>query len=107
LRLPRRRKAAVTWRVPSQVPADEVLAALRDNAWEVKPAARQLGISRPSLYVLMEKLPGIRKAVELSRAEILEESAACGGDLAAAALRLEVSRSGLILRMKQLGILSG
>jgi two-component system nitrogen regulation response regulator GlnG len=89
------------------VPVQEVLTALRANAWEVKPAAAQLGISRPSLYVLMEKIPGLRKAVDLSRAEILEDSASCGGDLAAVAERLEVSRSGLLLRMKQLGLLGG
>jgi two-component system, NtrC family, nitrogen regulation response regulator GlnG len=102
----RTRGAAKLYRVPSQVPVEEILAALRDNAWEVKPAAEQLGISRPSLYVLIEKIPGLRKAADLSRAEILEEQAQCRGDLAAAALRLEVSRSGLLLRMKQLGLLS-
>jgi two-component system nitrogen regulation response regulator GlnG len=101
----RRRKPAKSYRVPSQVPVEEILAALRDNAWEVKPTAEQLGISRPSLYVLIEKIPGLRKAADLSRAEILEEQEQCRGDLAAAALRLEVSRSGLLLRMKQLGLL--
>jgi two-component system, NtrC family, nitrogen regulation response regulator GlnG len=101
----RRRKPAKSYRIPSQVPVEEVLAALRDNAWEVKPAAAQLGISRPSLYVLIEKIPGLRKAADLSRAEILEEQEQCGGDLEAAAQRLEVSRSGLLLRMKQLGLL--
>ncbi len=100
----RRRQRAKSYRIPSQVPVEEILAALRDNAWEVKPAAAQLGISRPSLYVLIEKIPGLRKAADLSRAEILEEQAQCQGDLDAAAQRLEVSRSGLILRMKQLGL---
>jgi two-component system nitrogen regulation response regulator GlnG len=102
----RRRKPAKSYRIPSQVPVDEIFAALRDNAWEVKPAAAQLGISRPSLYVLMEKIPGLRKAADLSRAEILEEQEQCRGDLDAAAQRLEVSRSGLLLRMKQLGLVN-
>ena len=101
----RRRKPAKSYRIPSQVPVEEILAALRDNAWEVKPAAAQLGIARPSLYVLIEKIPGLRKAADLSRAEILEEQEQCRGDLVAAAQRLEVSRSGLLLRMKQLGLL--
>jgi len=100
----KRRQPAKSYRIPSQVPAGEILSALRDNAWEIKPAAAQLGVSRPSLYVLIEKIPGLRKAADLSRAEILEEQARCGGDLAAVAQRLEVSRSGLLLRMKQLGI---
>ncbi|HEX3526301.1 MAG TPA: sigma 54-interacting transcriptional regulator [Thermoanaerobaculia bacterium] len=106
-RLARKRTAAGTYRAPSEVPAEEVVAALRDHDWEVKPAAQRLGISRPSLYLLMSKIPGLRKAADLSRAEILEERAQCGGDLAAAAQRLEVSRSGLLLRMKQLGLLGG
>jgi two-component system, NtrC family, nitrogen regulation response regulator GlnG len=101
----RRRKPAKPYRVPSQVPAEEIVAALRGNAWEVKPAAAQLGISRPSLYVLIKKIPGLRKAADLSRAEILQEREQCHGDLTAAALRLEVSHSGLLLRMKQLGLL--
>ncbi|HSU82719.1 MAG TPA: sigma 54-interacting transcriptional regulator, partial [Thermoanaerobaculia bacterium] len=101
----RRRQPAKPYRVPSQVPVEEVLAALRGNAWEVKPTAAQLGISRPSLYVLIKKIPGLRKAADLSRAEILQEQEQCQGDLAAAALRLEVSHSGLLLRMKQLGLL--
>ncbi|HEY4593239.1 MAG TPA: sigma 54-interacting transcriptional regulator [Thermoanaerobaculia bacterium] len=100
----RRRKPAKAYRVPSQVPVEEIVAALRDNAWEVKPSAAQLGISRPSLYFLIKKIPGLRKAADLSRAEILQEQEQCHGDLAAAALRLEVSHSGLLLRMKQLGI---
>jgi len=103
----RKRAAAGTYRVPSEVSAEEVLAALRDSDWEVKPAAERLGISRPSLYVLMRKIPGLRKAADLSRAEILEERTQCGGNLAATAQRLEVSRSGLLLRMKQLGLLGG
>jgi len=102
----RKRSPAKSYRVPSQVPVEEILAVLRNNAWEVKPAAEQLGISRPSLYVLIEKIPGLRKASDLSRAEILEERARCHGDLTATALRLEVSRSGLLLRMKQLGLLA-
>ncbi|HEY2293764.1 MAG TPA: sigma-54 dependent transcriptional regulator [Thermoanaerobaculia bacterium] len=101
----RRRKPAKSYRVPSQVPVEEIVAALRDNAWEVKPAATQLGISRPSLYFLIKKIPGLRKAADLSRAEILQEQERCHGDLTAAAQRLEVSYSGLLLRMKQLGIL--
>jgi two-component system nitrogen regulation response regulator GlnG len=101
----RRRKPAKPYRVPSQVPVEEIVAALRGNAWEVKPTAAQLGISRPSLYVLIKKIPGLRKAADLSRAEILQEQEQCQGDLAAAALRLEVSHSGLLLRMKQLGLL--
>ena len=101
---PRRKAPAGSYRVPSEVTVEEILAALRDSHWELKSAAAQLGISRPSLYVLIDKLPGIRKAADLTAEEITAAQAACGGDLDAAAERLEVSRRGLSQRMKQLGM---
>jgi two-component system nitrogen regulation response regulator GlnG len=100
---PKRAESRV-YRSPAEVTEAEVVEALRASRWEVKPAAERLGVSRPSLYLLIEKFPSIRKAADLSRAEILEARAASGGDLAAAAENLEVSRKGLQQRMKQLGI---
>jgi two-component system nitrogen regulation response regulator GlnG len=52
----------------------------------------------------MVKFKGIRKAADLSRAEILECREECGGDLDAMAGRLEVSPRGLQQRMRQLGM---
>jgi two-component system nitrogen regulation response regulator GlnG len=100
----RRKAPAGSYRPPSEVPAEEILAALRRNHWEIKSAAAELGISRPSLYVLMDKLPGLRKAVDLSQAEIQEAAGACSANLDAMAVRLEVSKRGLVQRMKQLGM---
>ncbi|HSF42335.1 MAG TPA: helix-turn-helix domain-containing protein, partial [Thermoanaerobaculia bacterium] len=101
---PPRRKPAAEYRIPSEVTEAEVLEALRANRWEVKQAAEQLGISRPSLYVLMERFGSIRKASDLEREEILATQEACGGNLDAMVSRLEVSKRGLQQRMKQLGI---
>jgi two-component system, NtrC family, nitrogen regulation response regulator GlnG len=92
------------YRSPSDVSHEELLAALRANRWEIKPAAAQLGIARPSLYLLMEKLPGLRKAVDLSRAEIVEARDACNGNLEAMVDHLEVSKPALLQRMKRLGL---
>ena len=92
------------YRNPSEVTEAEVVEALRTSHWEVKQAAEMLGISRPSLYVLMERFPSIRKASDLTRAEILESHTLCNGDLDAMVARLEVSKRGLQQRMKQLGI---
>jgi two-component system, NtrC family, nitrogen regulation response regulator GlnG len=103
--LPARKRAEpLAYRSPAEVSEAEVVEALRANRWEVKPAAEQLGISRPSFYLLIDKFSSIRKAADLSRAEILEARQQCEGDLAAAADRLEVSKRGLQQRMKQLGI---
>jgi two-component system, NtrC family, nitrogen regulation response regulator GlnG len=101
---PRRRAEAGDYRSPAEVTETELLEALRANRWEVKPAAEQLGVSRPSLYLLIDKFPTIRKAVDLTREEILEARQACGGSLEAMVDRLEVSRKGLLQRMTQLGI---
>jgi two-component system, NtrC family, nitrogen regulation response regulator GlnG len=102
--LPRRRAQAAVYRSPSEVGEAELLEALRASHWEIKAAAAQLGISRPALYLLMDKFPGIRKASDLSRSEILEARELCGGDLNAMVSRLEVSKKGLLQRMSQLGI---
>jgi DNA-binding NtrC family response regulator len=93
-----------SYRSPAEVAPEELLAALRANRWEIKPTAIQLGISRPSLYLLIEKLPGLRKASELSRAEIMEARDACGGSLEAMVDQLEVSKPALLQRMKRLGL---
>jgi two-component system, NtrC family, nitrogen regulation response regulator GlnG len=101
---PRRRAQAAVYRSPSEVGESELLEALRVSQWEIKAAAAHLGVSRPALYLLMDKFPGIRKAADLSRAEILEARELCGGDLNAMVIRLEVSKKGLLQRMNQLGI---
>jgi two-component system nitrogen regulation response regulator GlnG len=101
---PRRRAEAAVYRSPAEVTEAELIEALRATRWEVKLAAEHLGISRPSLYLLIDKFPSIRKAADLAREEILEARQLCGGSLDAMVERLEVSKKGLLQRMTQLGI---
>jgi two-component system nitrogen regulation response regulator GlnG len=82
--------------------ADQVLAVLRANSWRTSATARQLGISRTTLYKLIDRHPTIRKAKDLSAEEIRSCAAASGGDAEAMAAALEVSPHGLLLRMKEL-----
>ena len=84
------------------VEPEAVLAALQQHGWKPGAAAAALGISKTTLYGLMQRLPGVRKARDLSRAEILESHRATGGDLEAMAAALQVSRRGLVLRMREL-----
>ncbi len=91
-------------RKPSKVGEGELLETLRKHRYRLKPAARALGISRASLYVLIENCPKIRKAIELEEEEILVALKAENGDLEAASERLEVSAQGLKRRMSSLGI---
>jgi DNA-binding NtrC family response regulator len=92
------------YRDPSEVGEEELLAALRRNRWAVKPTADDLGISRTSLYALIDRSPSVRKAADLGADEIAEARRACAGDLEAMSQRLEVSPSGLKQRIKDLGL---
>jgi two-component system nitrogen regulation response regulator GlnG len=98
-RAPRR-----TYRRPGEVSDGELLAALRAHRWRIQPAARALGLSRPSLYDCIDRSPLLRKAADLSREEIKACRARAGGDLDAMAELLEVSKRGLQRRLTQLGI---
>jgi DNA-binding NtrC family response regulator len=83
---------------------DAVLEALRQNGYKPGAAARHLGISRNSIYGLIESSRRIRKASDLGGSEIGEALAGAGQNVVEAARALEVSERGLRLRMKQLGM---
>ncbi|MCY1020136.1 sigma 54-interacting transcriptional regulator [Pyxidicoccus sp. MSG2] len=91
-------------RKPADISEPELLAALRENAWDFQAAADQLGIPRPSVYDLVDRSPNIRTAGDLSPEEILRCHRECQGDLDAMARRLEVSRRALSRRLKELGL---
>ncbi|MCP4663793.1 MAG: sigma-54-dependent Fis family transcriptional regulator, partial [bacterium] len=93
-----------SYRSPQEITEEELLAALRANRWHPRSTAEQLGISRASLYVLIDACPRARKAADLGREEIEASSVRNGGRLAAMVDELEVSEEGLKRRMKQLGI---
>jgi DNA-binding NtrC family response regulator len=93
-----------TYRSPSEVSEDELIATLQAHGFRVQAAAAALRVSRPALYLLIDACPALRKASELERDEIETCRRDCDGDLEAMAARLEVSPRGLRLRMTQLGI---
>ena len=97
-------KPRPAYRNPSEVDEDEMLVALRDHGFRIQPSANALGISRTSLYALIERSPRVRKARDLSLDEIERVSTRHRGDLDAMAAELEVSRKGLRRRMTQLGL---
>ena len=81
---------------------DEVIAALRACRFQPAAAADALGIPRPSIYDLMKKIPGLRKAADLSREDIDESRRQVGPSLEAMAEHLEVSERALRRRLGQL-----
>ncbi|MCG8456302.1 MAG: sigma 54-interacting transcriptional regulator [Holophagales bacterium] len=92
------------YRAPKDVSEGDLVRALRQHAFRIKPTAEALGISRTSLYALIDASPRIRKAQDLSREEIEGSRAEYEGDLDRMAEALEVSRKGLSRRMTMLGM---
>ncbi len=90
------------YRKPSEITDKELLATLRDHRYELKASAEALGVSRGSIYSLIEANPRIRKATELERGEVAAALERAGGEVAAAAVELEVSVHGLRRRVKAL-----
>ncbi len=84
---------------------DEALVAtLAANRWKTSATALALGISRTTLYALMDRCPQIRKARDLAPPEITACREALAGDLDRMSEHLRVSKRGLQLRMRELGM---
>ncbi|WP_338046686.1 sigma 54-interacting transcriptional regulator [Polyangium spumosum] len=91
-------------RKPSEVSEEELLEALRVCDFDVKATAERLGISRTSLYALVEDNPKVRRASDLDREEILRVLRECDGNVELTARRLEVSKVALQRRISELKI---
>ena len=86
----------------TQVSDAELTAAMRANNWQIAATARQLGVSRNTLYARMKRTGQVRKARDLPRDELAELYSQQGGDLAAMAGLLGVSLRALQLRLREL-----
>ncbi len=83
----------------------EAFEALRRHDWEVRPAARALGIAANTLYQIIDRSPNLRRASDLSSEAIQDALEQAGGDQARAAGDLRLSLRGLRQRMRELGLL--
>ena len=90
-------------RAPSAIGDDELIAALRAHGWRTAAAALALGVSRSTLYKLIDRSRRIRKAKDVPEPELRRAYDACAGELDALAAELEVSRRALQLRLTDLG----
>jgi two-component system, NtrC family, nitrogen regulation response regulator GlnG len=95
---------ATARRKPSEIPEAEYRDALRRSRWDLALAAECLGISRASMYQLMNRCPGVRSAKSVTKEELVKCHEELDGDLAKMAERLEVSERGLARRMRELGL---
>ncbi len=91
-------------RKPSEVTEEELVAALRAERWNLKAAAAALGVSRTSLYALLQRSPNVRAASDVPAAEIRRAHQRHGGDLEAMVDELEISERALRQRLKDLGL---
>lgn len=91
-------------RAVDEVTDDELMAALREHKFNVSRTAKALGLPRSTVYGLIERSPSVRKANELPAEEVKAAWETHAGDLGATAAALEVSRRGLKLRLRELGL---
>lgn len=96
------RPPRTTYRDPSSVNDTDLVQALLDHSWNIRAAAEALGLSRGSLYALIDKSPSLHKAKDLSSTQIAAALAANGHDLDATARVLRVSKQALKRRMNTL-----
>lgn len=89
-------------RKPSALTDREVLEAMVENDWNVQAAARALGISRPSMYKLLDGHGEIRWAERIDPEEIARAMAACGDDVARAAAALRTPTESLRREVRRL-----
>ena len=89
-------------RPPSQIDTSILISTLSKYEWRAKDAAKALGISRSSLYNLIEQTPEIPKAKDISLAQISEAQSRFDDDLGKMAQHFRVSKRALQLRIKEL-----
>ena len=93
--LPPRRK-------PSELDDAEILQAMADNGWNIQAAARALGVSRPTMYKLLDAHGQIRWAERIPAEEIKRALSACGGDVASCAEVLRTPTESLRREVRRL-----
>jgi len=88
--------------MPSEITEDVMIEVLKKHQWRAGPCADELGISRSSLYSLIEQSPNVRKSKDITKEDIAEARQQCADNLEAMAQRLQVSKRALQLRIKDL-----
>jgi two-component system nitrogen regulation response regulator GlnG len=90
-------------RKPNSVSRDELLETLRSCRFELQATAKALGISRASVYQLIQRFEGVRTAQDLSEEEIKKSYEQNRSDTEKMMWDLQVSQIGLRRRLKSLG----
>lgn len=96
-------KANGSGRKPNTIGREELVEALQKNRFELQATARELNISRASVYQLIQRFDGIRTAQDLSEAELKECYEKYRGDTEQMMWELQVSQVGMRRRLKAMG----
>lgn len=91
-------------RKPSELTDADVLDAMASNDWNIQAAARALGISRPTMYKLLDGHGEIRWAERIPAEEIERALAACDGDVARCAVVLKTPTESLRREVRRLAV---
>ncbi|MES2317591.1 MAG: sigma 54-interacting transcriptional regulator [Pseudomonadota bacterium] len=89
----------------SGVGQDAVLAAMERNGWHIRAAAEALGVSRPSMYKLLDAHPLIRPADAIPLDELRLALASEQGDIARCAAVLRTPSEGLRRQLRSCGLI--
>jgi two-component system nitrogen regulation response regulator GlnG len=84
---------------------EEVVAALHNNGWQIQGAAAELGISRPSMYKLIDGHPAIRRPEAIGMDELKHGLEQGGADVERCAALLLTPAEALRRHMRGLGLL--
>ncbi|MBC3916853.1 sigma-54-dependent Fis family transcriptional regulator [Undibacterium sp. CY18W] len=82
---------------------DDVLRAMENNDWYIQGAAQELGISRPSMYKLLDSHSQIRRAEQIPMEEIRQTLETSAGDIEACAALLKTPSEALRRYLKVVG----
>jgi len=82
---------------------EDVIKALEANEWNIQSAAQALGISRPSMYKLIEANSKIRRVEKISAKEIRSAWQASNGDIEVCASVLKTPAEALRRHLRGLG----
>jgi two-component system nitrogen regulation response regulator GlnG len=83
---------------------EEVLAAMDGNGWRILSAAQSLGISRPTMYKLLDEHPQIRRPERIAEEELRSALTACDGAVDRCAAQLKTPAEALRRYLGALGI---
>lgn len=84
---------------------DDILNAMERNAWTIQYAAQDLGISRPSMYKLLESHPEIRRIEQIAQEDIRQAWEESQNNVERCASRLRTPNEALRRHLKGLGLI--